>query len=383
MLVRPLMPTLAAADPMHRARRAAHPFTQRPLVAIWELTQACDLACVHCRACATPGRDPAELSTQEGKRLLSSLAAMETPLVVLTGGDPAKRPDLVELVEHGTERGLTMAVTPSGTPLVTRDLLRALRDAGMQRMAISLDGPDAATHDAFRRVDGSFANTMRILDEATALGIDRQINTTLGAHNLRALDAMAKLVGDVRVVMWSVFVVVPIGRALSSLLIGPQAMEHAFEELAAIAERVPFDVKTTAGPHFRRVQLERGKRAVGVLDDVDEDGTVRGRRGINDGAGFVFISHRGDIHPSGFLPLYAGNVRTDDVASVYRSSDLFRMLRDEDALTGKCGVCPFRRVCGGSRARAYAMTGDFMASDPLCAYVPRGWREPAISSPKA
>ena len=365
--------TTKSANPLTR-KTAAHPFSERPLLAIWELTQACDLACVHCRACAVPGRDPLELTTDEGKALLSSIHEMGTRIIVLTGGDPAKRPDLVELVEHGARAGLVMNVTPSGTPLVTRDLLRALRDAGMQRMAISIDGPDDATHDAFRRVDGSFAHTMRILEDAAALGIERQINTTLGPQNLRAMESMAELARTAGAVLWSVFVVVPVGRALTSLLLSPARLEAALVELAAIAERGWFDVKTTAAPHFRRIQLERkATSAIGLLRDVDADGQVKGPRGINDGSGFVFVSHRGDICPSGFLPIAAGNVRTDDIAAVYRDAPLFRSLRDESALGGKCGACPFRRVCGGSRARAYSMTGDFLAYDPLCAYVPRGY----------
>ncbi len=246
----------------------------------------------------------------------------------------------------------------------------------MKRLAISVDGPDAATHDAFRRVDGSFRWTMEILENAEALGIERQINTTLGAHNLRSLEAMAKLAGQAKVVLWSMFVVVPVGRALTSLLLSAQVLENALQELAAIAERVPFDVKTTAAPHFRRVQLERHwKGPIGLLRDIDADGRVKGPRGINDGSGFVFVSHHGDICPSGFLAVPAGNVRVDEIATVYRDSPLFQSLRDEGALHGKCGVCAFRRVCGGSRSRAFAMTGDALASDPLCAYVPRGWTE--------
>jgi radical SAM protein len=358
-----------------RREATRHPFDDHPLIAIWELTQACDLACVHCRACATPERDRDELSTEEGKRVLDEIAAMGTPLLVLTGGDPAKRPDLAELVAHGTEAGLAVAVTPSGTALMTRSRLSELRDAGLARLAVSVDGPIAPVHDAFRRVDGSFGHTMRILADAKELGIERQVNTTLGDHNLRAMPRMAKLVGDVGAILWSVFVVVPTGRAVPSLLLGPRALERALVELAEIAEDAPFDVKTTAAPHFRRILLEQ-KRAhglpTGVVHDVDADGNLGSRRGINDGAGFLFVSHRGEIFPSGFLPLRAGNVREDRLADVYRSSPIFRELR-HGALSGKCGACPFRRVCGGSRARAYAMTGDPLASDPLCAYVPPGW----------
>ncbi len=374
------MASSSMGEDVLRRSRLRHPFHDRPLIAIWELTQACDLACVHCRACATTSRDSGELTTVEGKQLLDAVAAMGTPLVVLTGGDPAKRPDLVELIAHGTRVGLTMAVTPSGTSLMTRSLLQEMGDAGMKRLAVSVDGPDAATHDAFRRVEGSFEHSLRILEDARELGIERQINTTLGAHNMRSLPAMAELVKRVGAVLWSVFVVVPTGRAGMSLLLGPRAMEKIFHELAEIAEHAPFDVKTTAAPHFRRVQLERKSRshAVGVLRDVDDDGQVRGPRGINDGAGFVFVSHRGDIYPSGFLPIRAGNVREDSIVDVYRTSPLFKDLRDGE-LDGKCGACPFKRVCGGSRARAYAMTGDPLASDPLCAYYPKGWERPGGS----
>jgi AdoMet-dependent heme synthase len=365
------MPVPKAGDAL---RRTAPPtaFEHHPLLAIWEVTQACDLACVHCRACATTRRDPLELTTDEGKRLLSSIAAMGTPLGVLTGGDPAMRRDLVELVGHGARCGLNMGVTPSGTPLMTRALIAAMKDAGLSRLAVSVDGPDAATHDGFRRVEGSFEESLRILRQARELGLDVQVNTTVGPHNARALAAMAELVEQVGAVLWSVFAVVPTGRAGASLLLGPKRMEQILEELVEIARASRFDVKTTAAPHFRRVMLQHHekRRAIGILEDVDEDGTVKGHRGINDGAGFIFVSHRGEIFPSGFLPLSAGNVRVDDIAHFYRHSPLFQRLRDVDALEGKCGVCPFRRVCGGSRARAYAATGNVMAEDPLCAYIP-------------
>lgn len=347
-------------------------FDDHPLLAIWEVTQACDLACAHCRACAKSARDPDELTTEEGKQLLAAAAAMNVPLFVLTGGDPAKRPDLPELVAEGTRLGLTMAVTPSGTPLLETEGLRALRDAGIARLAVSVDGPDAVSHDTFRGVVGSFHETMRILIEARALGIPLQINTSVGSHNIKAVTAMAELVREVGAVLWSVFLVVPVGRAGSSLLLGPKRVEELLEQLGALAKEMPFDIKTTAAPHFRRVLMQNDRSvSVGVLSEVDHNGVVRGPRGINDGVGFLFVSHTGEIYPSGFLPLSAGNVRRDDLATVYRDSPLFRKLRDVDQLGGKCGVCPFRRVCGGSRARAYAATGDVMAEDPLCSYIPK------------
>lgn len=361
-------------DAMRRGR-VQMAFDDRPLLAIWELTQACDLVCAHCRACATPGRNPDELTTEEGKRLLSEIAAMQVPLVVLTGGDPAKRPDLIELIEHGARAGLTMAVTPSGTPLLVEDTIKKMKEAGLARLAISIDGPDAETHDAFRGVVGSFAESMRILDAARAVGLPVQVNTSVGPHNMKSLAAMAKMVEGLGAVLWSVFFVVPTGRAGQDLLLGPKRVEALLEELAFIAESAPFDVKTTAAPHFRRVlmQVHARRTNVGVLEEVDGSGIVRGPRGINDGVGFLFVSHIGEIFPSGFLPVSAGNVRKDALATVYREHPLFRSLRDADALGGKCGVCPFRRVCGGSRARAWAVHGDVMAEDPLCAYIPKGW----------
>lgn len=364
-------------DPTHiqEIRRRPTPFDERPLLVIWELTQACDLACVHCRASAVSGRDPRELSTEEGKALLDSVAGMGTPLVVLTGGDPAKRPDLVELVAHGSALGLVMAVTPSGTPTMDEDLLRRLRDAGMARLAVSIDGPDAASHDAFRRVEGSFAHTLRILEQARALGIERQVNTTIGPHNVDAIEELSQLVTDVGAVLWSVFVIVPTGRAHEEQLLAPVRLEQALVDISVIAKNVAFEIKSTAAPMYRRVLMEGHSSVgpIGVVRDVDEDGNVKGARGINDGVGMIFVSHRGDVFPSGFLPLRTGNVRNALLGRIYRDSPLLRSLRDPDALRGKCGACPFKVVCGGSRARAFAMTGDPLEYDPSCAYVPRGW----------
>ena len=339
------------------------------------MTQACDLVCLHCRACATPMRNPLELSTDEGRRLLEDIAAMGTKLVVLTGGDPAKRSDLVPLVAHGVELGLTMALTPSGTSLTTRSLLEQLASAGLSRLAVSIDGPDATTHDEFRRVSGSFGESMRILGEARSIGLSTQINTTLSPLNIRMIPAMAQLVEQLAAVLWSVFLVVPTGRADAKLLLTADEVEDALHQLADVADHAAYGVKTTAAPHFRRVLLERKakQQIIGLYDVLDPTGPHR--LSINDGSGFVFISHKGDICPSGFLPTPTGNIRHDSLAQVYRTHPLFVRLRDASALGGKCGVCPFRRVCGGSRARAYAMTGDALAADPLCAYVPREWAE--------
>jgi AdoMet-dependent heme synthase len=340
-----------------------------PFIAIWETTQACDLVCQHCRACARPHRDRHELATDEGFALLGSFAAARVPLVVLTGGDPAKRPDLVELVRFGSSAGLHMGLTPSATPLVTENLVGALAAAGLQRLAISVDGHDPAVHDAFRGVSGSFGHALRILLAARSWGIRSQVNTTVHAGSIGHLREIAALVADVSSVLWSVFYVVPTGRAEQHMLPSAEAVEASLRQLGDIAEQAPFAVKTTAAPHYRRVLLERkvargGGPAHGVFGAAGER--------VNDGRGFLFISHTGEIYPSGFLPIGCGNVRNADPIEVYRNHELFRTLRDADQLTGKCRACLYRKVCGGSRARAYAMTGSATASDPLCAYVPAG-----------
>jgi radical SAM protein len=354
-------------------RPTAVPFDQAPFILFWETTRACDLACLHCRACAVPKRDARELSTREGKRLLDEAAAMGTKLVVLTGGDPAKRPDIVELVRHGTYRGLRMALTPSATPLVTREWLERLRDAGVARVAISIDGASAATHDRFRGVVGSWARSHQILDHARSLGLSTQANTSVSARNVSELPLLATQLAERRIDLWGVFFVVPMGRAAGSETLPADEVERQLEWLALVAGRVPYDIKTTAAPQFRRVLLQRKTSrndVVGLRDVGGDDAIGRVRRGINDGQGVAFVSHIGDIQPSGFLPMVAGNVRVEGLTATYQDSPVFRTLRDPDQLEGSCGRCEFRKVCGGSRARAYATGGNFMAEDPACPYEP-------------
>ncbi len=372
--------------------RAARPvlseanFDLAPFIVIWETTQACDLACLHCRASARPMRDRGELSTAEATKLMDSVRALGHPLFVLTGGDPLKRDDTVRLVEYGREIGLRVAMTPSGTPLMTPQVLRRLYDAGLARLAVSLDGSCAEVHDRFRGVSGSFQWTVRMLRAAREIGLSTQINTTISSHNVEDLEPLIELMCQLGISLWSVFFIVPTGRARPSDLASAEEFERVFNRLYDISKTAPFDIKTTAAPHYRRVVLQRqvAERREGSRTEAPvpitaglgfslADGVGRAR-GVNDGNGFVFISHLGEIYPSGFLPLSAGNVRTHDLGEVYRDSDLFRTLRDVDRLEGKCGVCEYRTVCGGSRARAYAMTGNYMASDPSCAWIPARWR---------
>lgn len=357
-------------------------FSQAPWVVIWEMTRACDLACRHCRACAITRRHPNELTTEEARRLLRDIRRFGSPLVVMTGGDPLKRDDAIDLVAYGASLGLRMAMTPSGTPLMTPEVIRRLRDAGLARLAVSLDGSTAAIHDAFRGVEGSYEWTIAMLRAARDLGVSTQVNTTVHAGNVDDFEALAALMTGLGIAMWSVFFVVPTGRARPELMATAEQFEAIFHRMYDVSLTAPFDVKSTAAPQYRRVVIQREaarRRALGETGRrpaqrgfVAPDGIARAR-GVTDGDGFLFVSHTGKIFPSGFLPVSAGNVRTDDLVDVYRNSRLFRALRDRSRLKGKCGVCEFKQVCGGSRARAYAMTGDVLEADPLCAYVPAGW----------
>ena len=352
---------------MHGVDTAARPF-----VLVWEVTQACDLTCEHCRADAVRRRHPDELDTAEGKALLDSAREFgEGQLVVLSGGDPCKRPDLQELVEYGIEQGLTLTLTPSGTDALTADRVEPLAEAGLRRMALSLDGATPASHDAFRGETGSFAATMRAAGTAREAGLPLQVNTTVCADTVDELPTIRDLVGDLEAVLWSVFFLVPVGRGEVLDPISPERAESVMEWLAGVADAAPFDVKTTEAPQYRRV------RAQGDRSTRGDDGPGGGPTGgVVAGDGFAFVSHVGEVYPSGFLPEATGNVREDDLRELYRGAPLFTALRDRDALEGKCGACEFRRLCGGSRSRAHATTGNPLASDPLCAYEPPGYDGP-------
>jgi len=341
---------------------------EQPLVLIWEVTQACELACKHCRADAQPRRHPDELSTAEGKALLDQAREFgDGQLVVLSGGDPLAREDLPELIDYGTEQGLRMTLTPSGTNSLTRDRLAELDEAGLRRLALSIDGGDSESHDTFRGESGSFEATMAAAEAARDLDIPLQINTTVCAETVEQLPAIRDLVADLDAVLWSVFFLVPVGRGRVLTPIPPERAERVLSWLHEVSEEASFGLKTTEAPHYRRVAMQNQDEGAGGL---------KRRMGIRAGKGFAFVSHTGEVFPSGFLPKSAGSVRDQSVVDIYRESELFQQLRDDDALTGKCGACRYRTVCGGSRSRAYATTGDPLAADPLCDYQPDGFEGP-------
>ncbi len=377
-----LAPRAAAERQLHDRHMLEADFDRAPFAIAWEVTRACAFACVHCRADAQHTRDPNELTTAEGYRLLERFQEFGSPIVVFTGGDPMMRRDLFDLIRRATELGLRASLTPTATALPTVERLKQAMEAGVRRIALSLDAPSPAVHDAFRQVPGSWERTMQILRKAQAVGLSAQINTTVTRHNVHLLPEMVKFVEEVGAVQWSVFFLVPTGRGQLADMISPEEHERVFNWLYDLSQRGTFDIKATAAPMYRRVAIERRRAEPtaggGAAEPVAfqgagfqyADGLNRPVKGVNDGRGFLFISHLGEIMPSGFLPVSAGNVRSADVVDVYRHHPLFKALRDPAALKGKCGVCGYREVCGGQRGRAYAITGDYLESDPACVYQP-------------
>lgn len=349
-------------------------FDRAPFTIAWEVTRACAFSCVHCRADAQHRRNPGELSTDEGYALIDRLADFGSPILVFTGGDPMMRKDLFDLIAHADKRGLRCSLTPTATALPTVARLKRAQEAGIRRIALSLDAPTPEVHDDFRKVNGSWERTMNILHNAHEIGLSAQINTTITRHNLDLLPDMVKFVREVGAVQWSLFFLVPMGRGQELSMITPEEHERVFNWLYDLAQAGDFDIKATAAPMYRRVAAQRGGSWTGAgAGYAFADGLDRPMKGVNDGRGFLFISHLGEIQPSGFLPITVGNVRDDDIVDVYRNHELFRGLRDPRLLKGKCGACEFATICGGQRGRAYAVTGDPFASDPACAYVPPGW----------
>jgi radical SAM protein len=375
-------------------------FGRSPFLVIWEVTQACPLACRHCRAEARELRDPGELTTAEGKALLDQVRAMGTPVCVLSGGDPLKRPDLAELVRHGSAAGLRMATIPAASQDLTRERLVELKEAGLAQIAFSLDGPTALKHDTFRQVVGTFDKTMQAVAWAHELELPLQINSTFTRDTFDDADAMIALVRALGIVFWEVFSLVPTGRGEALAPMTAEQHEALFEKLDSLSKEVRFIIKVTEAPHYRRFVLER--RAVEHTQQAQTspaadrphirpirrsaaasaipaqlsremstgDSFGQRQKGINAGKGFCFVSHMGQVFPSGFLPIPVGNVRSAPLAALYRESPLMLELRDASRLGGRCGICEYADVCGGSRARAYAMTGDYLAEDSTCLYQP-------------
>ncbi len=383
---------------MQLIRQPLYDLKTRPFMVIWETTQACDLACKHCRAESQPEHHPNALSFEEGKKLIDQVVDLGKPhpLFIMTGGDPFKRRDIFDLTDYAAQKGLPVALSPSGTPLLNATNLARLQGVGCKVISLSLDASTPAAHDAFRGVAGSYDWTVNGWKTAREIGLKLQVNTTVTRYNLDDLPDMFALVRSLGVMTWSLFFLVPTGRGLAADEISPEDYEAVMNFLYDASKYV--SLKTTEGHHYKRVVLQRAYleanglpvekymqlndtyyRLSAALQKHLEDGPVpliepdRMRRTplhVNAGDGFVFISLLGEVFPSGYLPLSAGNVRTQTLKEIYQESNLFKSLRDKDALKGRCGMCEYRYVCGGSRSRAFATAGDYLAEEPFCSYQP-------------
>ena len=362
----------------HDRRMVQADFELAPFTIAWEVTRACAFACKHCRADAQHQRDPRELTTDEGYRLIDRLAVFGSPILIFTGGDPMMRRDLFDLISYAAQKGLRCSLTPTATALPTLERLIQAKQAGIRRIALSLDAPTPEAHDEFRQVNGSWKRTMQILHNAKEVGLSVQVNTTVSTFNVEQLPEMVPFVKEVDAVQWSVFFLVPTGRAQARYMVSPQKHEEVFNWLYELSLDAPFDIKATAAPMYRRVAIQRKKNEKGDHQPVTfqgagfqyADGLHRPTKGVNDGNGFLFISHLGQFMPSGFLPIDCGNVREQDIVDVYRNHPVFKDLRNYENLKGKCGICDYRDVCGGQRGRAYGVTGDYLETDPACVYEP-------------
>jgi len=356
-------------DKTSNANISPPPVPELRMVA-WELTRSCNLACRHCRASAERGPYPGELSTGEVLRVMDEIASFSKPVIILTGGEPLLRSDIFNLARHGTQRGFRVVMATNGT-LFTEDIVKEMKDSGIQRVSISLDGPDAETHDAFRKVKGSFEGSLRGIELLKKGQMEFQINTTVTQVNLHVIPDMLRLAVHLGAVAHHLFLLVPTGRGkeLQDQEISALDYEKTLHWFYEQRDQVPLQLKATCAPHYYRILRQRAKQE-GKKITPKEYGLDAMTRGCLGGMSFCFISHVGQVQPCGYLELNCGQVRERPFDQIWAQSEIFKNLRNTNAYQGKCGRCEFRKVCGGCRARAYETSGDYMAEEPYCIYEP-------------
>ena len=363
---------MVAAQYIPGVNRVTHDFSRNPMLVYWEMTQACGLACKHCRAEAMPNAHPLELDTAQSMAFLNQLVAFGSPLphLILTGGDPLSRKDIYQLIDYACGLGLEVSITPSATPLLTNEAITNLKKHGIQSFGLSLDGSCAARHDGIRGITGTFDRTMEAARHAGTLALPIQVNTLVAEETADDLPAIYELLRTSFPVMrWSLFFLISVGRGKALNAVSPEEGERIMNWVLDLVPNAPFAVKTTEAPSYRRLAIDK-MRKVGMAPGQMKNTSVYKGFQIRDGHGIVFVSNLGDIYPSGFLPLFCGNVRKDSLVDVYRNSEVFRALHSPDQFHGKCGLCEYSHICGGSRARAFAHTGDALGTDPFCPYEP-------------
>ena len=386
-----------------------------PRLIFWEVTNGCNLRCVHCRATATELASPNDLSTPRALDIISQIADFCSPILVLSGGEPLYRPDIFQLARFATEKGIRVALGTNGT-LVTKEVARKIVDSGVRRVSISLDGADALTHDTFRGIPGAFEAAIYGLRNLKELGMSVQINMTIARHNAKQLPAVLDLAREIGADALHTFLLVPVGCGVDiaeEQMVPAQEYEEMLNWFYDRSLEGGIELKATCAPHYYRVarqrkaadrkamavatrQAEGSSMAVGPTDMMMPGGTgviirpsvhpahaVGGHpgghpgemsamtKGCLAGTGVCFISHLGEVFPCGYLPAMAGDLRKQPFAEIWNHSVVFNDLRDDDKLEGKCGCCEFRHVCMGCRARAFAATGNYMAEEPVCVYTPK------------
>jgi len=336
----------------------------------WEVTRNCNLACVHCRASATQGPYTDEIGTDDAFRLLDQIADTGSPIIILTGGEPLLRTDIFDIAKYGTQKGLKMVMAPNGT-LVTKSAARKMTDSGIKRISISLDGSTAKSHDSFRGVTGAFEGAMQGIRAVKEEGIEFQINTTITKKNLTQIQAIQNLAVKLGAVAHHIFLLVPTGRG--KYILDQEISAEEYEDTLHWfydQKKTPLQLKATCAPHYYRILRQRAKQD-GETVTFKTHGLDAVTRGCLAGTGFCFVSHTGIVQPCGFLQINCGDITNDSFVNIWNNSEHFLSLRNFDNLKGKCGICEYKKVCGGCRARAYEATGDFMAEEPLCSYQPR------------
>lgn len=366
-----------------RAQGDCMKLEHKPRLIFWELTTGCNLRCVHCRASATELSSPDDLSTEESLRLIDEFAAYAPLILVLSGGEPLYRKDVLDLAKYATSRGIKVALATNGT-LVDESMARRIKESGVVRVAISLDGADATTHDGFRGIPGAFERAIRGMKFLQNEGVGVQINTTVTRRNADQMQQIYDLAISLKAAALHTFLLVPVGCGLTiakEAMIPADEYERILNWFYDREKEARIEMKATCSPHYYRVRRQRmaEDRAAG-RDFVPIMGAAPHSRhadlsaitrGCLAGTGVCFVSHKGQVYPCGYLPLEAGDLRQDSFENVWENSTLFASLRNTDNLTGKCGCCEFKNVCEGCRARAYAETGDFLGEEPHCVYVPR------------
>jgi len=361
-----------ASSIQHPVSSIQHPETRNQLrLVAWEITRKCNLNCVHCRAGADRGPYPGELSTAKCLELLEEIREVGTPIVILTGGEPLLREDVFDLAQKGTDLGLRMVLATNGT-LLGPELVERMKDSGIKRVSISIDGADARQHDDFRKVPGAYEQALKGIECLRTGGMEFQVNTTVTRHNVGDLERILDLSVGLGAAAHHIFLLVPTGRAKDMVNQEIDALEYegVLHWFYGMRDRVPLHLKATCAPHYYRILRQEAHRK-GEKVDFETYGLDAVTRGCLGGTSFVFISNTGMVQPCGYLELNCGDLKQSSFPSVWRDSKIFNQLRDFSAYRGKCGRCEYVRFCGGGRARAYEATGDFLAEEPLCAYEPR------------